>query len=160
MKKILLLLFVCTILFKNADVTFIPVQSLFFVIALKKYGIFTPDKIHKYNNVKPVLFILCGLCLSILFLLYSGTDILKANILYSIDTFSLYLLFYSVIIFMFLSGKQQRFLRLIFVIFTLFPCFSILSPEKSSLIFTVVMLVFSTASLFLSVLYAKRKGAS
>ena len=158
MKKILLLLFVCTILFKNADVTFIPVQSLFFVIALKKYGIFSYGKEHKYCTAKPALLMLCGLCLSLLFLLYSGADIFKANILYSVDTFSQYLLFYSVITFMFLHGKSQRFLRLISVIFTLFPCFSILSPNVSSLIFTVAMLVSAAASFWLSVLYAKSKG--
>ena len=158
MKKILLLLLVCTILFKNADVTFIPVQSLFFVAALKKYGIFSSVKKHKYSTLKSALLMLCGLCLSLLFLLYSGTEALTANILYSVNAFSQYLLFYSVITFMYLYGKPQRFLRLVFVISTLFPCFSILSQKASSLIFTIVLFISATASLLFSALYAKSKG--
>ena len=158
MKKILLLILVCTILLKNGDVTFIPCQSMFFVIALKKYGIFSSVKKQKYCTAKSVLLMLCGLCLSLLFLLYSGTGIFKANLLFSVDTFSQYLLFYSVITFMFLYGKSQRFLRLIVVVFTLFPCFSALSPKTPSLVFTAVLFVSAAVSLLLPIAYAKSKG--
>ena len=147
MKKILLLILVCTILFKNADVTFIPVQSLFFVAALKKYGVFASGEKQKYSAVKPALLMLCGLCLSLLCLLYSGTEVLTANILYSVNAFSQYLLFYSVITFMYLYGKSQRFLRLALVLFTLFPCISVLSPGVPSVLFTFVMIVIAILGL-------------
>lgn len=98
MKKILLLLLVYCLLSKNSFTSSVTVQSVFFVAALIKSGIFDKKKIvTKKSFLTGTFILLSGFAVSAVLTLFCAEHRIPFYINLALTAFCLYLCFYSII---------------------------------------------------------------
>ena len=121
--------FVCTI----------PLQSVFFILALTKSGILQDlsreDKCINFSKsglIKGVLCIMAGFALSLLFIIIFTRENLFDFAVFSILIMSLYFCFFGVHSAMLICGKNPQNIKHITVISTLFPCIATISGFKAN----------------------------
>ncbi len=163
MKPVLLFIVICCILGKNSFICAVVLQSVFFIAAILKCGIFSVKENHKNSNIRQgnviigALIIMSGFALSAALTLHSaGVDTPDFMVL-SFLTVNLYLCFYSLLVIMHLHGKSSQKLKITTLICTLFPCITSISDlPKTSPVFYAILPILGSILLYIALAYTKK----
>ncbi len=163
MRPVLLFVVIYSILGKNSFVCAVVLQSVFFITALLKCGIFPDKSNHKSGNIRQknvitgTLIIMSGFALSAVLTLYSaGIDTPTFSGLCFLTT-NLYLCFYSLLVIMYLCGKSPQKLKTVTLICTLFPCVGSISDfPKTSPVFYAILTILGSILLYIALAHTKK----
>ena len=158
MRPVLLFLLIFCLLTKNGFVSSVTVQSVFFVSALIKSGVFTNKKnISAKNIVCGAFILLCGFALSAILTRCSETDELARYPSLSLAAFGIYFIFYPFIIVMSEHSKAERAVRAVTLVCTMFPSIAAVFAEGVSVLFSMTLVFFGCIALYF--IAVKRKKA-
>ncbi len=164
MKSVLLFVVIYCILGKNSFICAVVLQSVFFITALLKCGIFSDKhnqkttRILRRNILIGALIIISGFALSTVLILHSSGIDSPIFISLSFLTMNLYFCFYSLLIIMHLHGKSLQRLKTTTLICTLFPCItSISDPPKISPLFYAILPILGSTLLYAALFQAKKR---
>ena len=124
MKRILLFLLIMSFIPKKGVICFIPIQSLFFVLALRQKPL-------PFGIIKGIILLIFGLILSIISLLNSvnGLSNFTYYCLISAVVFLVYLCFFGLLLLFRQSKNSDKNLNTVSMLCAVIPCFAIV-PEK------------------------------
>lgn len=157
-----------SIISKDGLICAVPLQSVFFVLALTKSGILGDlsgkDTYIGFSNrgiFKGALCIMLGFALSLfLIILLINEDIYGFSLL-SLLVMSLYFCFFGLHAIMLLLGKESKKIKNITIICTLFPCIASISGFKGTdcLPITLILLVIGSILFYISLAGVQKKNA-
>lgn len=147
MKQILLFLLILSVVFGKGLVCFIPVQSLFFALALKKHSELS-------GVVKGIFLVFCGLFVSLIMLFFSVK--ILAELLYycliAITVFTLYLCFFNIILLIMHLQNNKKHIKPVIMLCAIIPCFAII-PEKIQIPYSLPIALLFIDSILIYTIY-------
>lgn len=153
MKQILLFMLILSLVFGKGLICFIPVQSLFFALALKKHS-------ESSVFIKGTVLIFCGLSVSLILLFFSVKDVTEFlyYCLISITVHSLYLCFFGIILLMIHLQNNKNQLKPVILLCAIIPCFAII-PQKIEIPLSIpaTLLFIDSIILYTNLVLLRRK---
>lgn len=152
---------------KDALICAIPLQSLFFVLALTKSGILldlskeqSQVSFSRLSLIKGTMLIMTGFALSlVLIILFENTRLFDFAAL-SFLIMSLYFCFYGLHSVMLLCGKKAQNIKLITVICTLFPCIANISGFYAKSCISLALFLLTIGGVLLYVAFTLAQGCT
>lgn len=139
---------------KDGFVCTIPLQSVFFILALTKSGILRDFSrknkevvFSKSSLIKGALCLMAGFALSLLFIIVFTSKNLFDFAVFSVFVMSLYFCFFGIHSAMLVCGKNPQNIKSITIISTLFPCTATISGFKVSSCLTLSAVLFVISGL-------------